>query len=84
MALILGEGAAETGAATGDHRCVKTEDQAVAAGHSVDRARWQESFEGLMQRIAGRFARVEPEGRVQWNRNQILIRGSRGPARARS
>lgn len=36
---------------------VKTEDHAVAAVHSVDRARWQESFEGLMPRIAGRFAR---------------------------
>ena len=34
-------------------------------GHSVDRARWQESFEGLTQRIAGRFARVEPRLRVQ-------------------
>lgn len=55
----------ETGAATGDHRCVKTEDQVVAAGHSVDRARWQESFEGLMQRIASRFARVEPRRRVR-------------------
>jgi SRSO17 transposase len=44
---------------------VKTEDQAVAAGHSVDRARWQESFEGLMQRIASRFARVEPRRRVR-------------------
>ncbi|MER7195469.1 transposase [Streptomyces flaveolus] len=44
---------------------MKTEDHAVAAGHSVDRARRQESFEGLMQRIAGRFARVEPRRRVQ-------------------
>jgi hypothetical protein len=48
------------GAATDDHRCVKTEDQKVAAGHSVDPARWQDRFEVLMDRIAGRFAR--------WNR----------------
>ncbi|WBO68913.1 IS701 family transposase [Streptomyces camelliae] len=54
----------ETGAATVDHRCVKTEDHAVAAGHSIDPARWQEAFEGLMAQIAGRFARVEPRRRV--------------------
>jgi SRSO17 transposase len=44
---------------------VKTNDLAVAAGHSVDPARWQEAFEGLMSRIAGRFARVEPRRRVR-------------------
>jgi SRSO17 transposase len=44
---------------------VKTEDHAVAAGHSVDPARWQEAFEGLMSRIAGRFARVEPRRRAR-------------------
>jgi SRSO17 transposase len=44
---------------------VKTEDHAVAAGHSVDPARWQEAFEVLMGRIAGRFARVEPRRRVR-------------------
>ncbi|MDH6623599.1 hypothetical protein M2271_001386 [Streptomyces sp. LBL] len=43
---------------------MKTEDQTVAAGHSVDPARWQEAFEGLMARIAGRFTRVEPRRRV--------------------
>ncbi|CAL9613368.1 hypothetical protein SUDANB37_05711 [Streptomyces sp. enrichment culture] len=32
----------------------------VAAGHSVDPARWQEVFEGLTSRIAGRFSRAEP------------------------
>jgi SRSO17 transposase len=37
----------------------------VAAGHSVDPARWQVAFEGLMNRIAGRFARVEPRRRVR-------------------
>jgi SRSO17 transposase len=37
----------------------------VAAGHSVDPARWQEAFEVLMGRIAGRFARVEPRRRVK-------------------
>jgi SRSO17 transposase len=44
---------------------VKTEDHAVAAGHSVDPAHWQEAFEGLMARIAGRFTRVEPRRRVR-------------------
>jgi SRSO17 transposase len=44
---------------------VKTNDLAVAAGHSVDPARWQEAFEVLMSRIAGRFARVEPRRRVR-------------------
>jgi hypothetical protein len=39
---------------------VKTNDHAVAADHSVDAAHWQEAFEDLMDRIAGRFARVEP------------------------
>lgn len=53
------------GAATGDRRCVKTEDQTVAAGHSIDTARWQEAFEDLMGRIAGRFVRVEPRRRVR-------------------
>jgi hypothetical protein len=43
---------------------VKTEDPAVAAGHSVDPPRWQDAFEGLMNRIAGRFVRVEPRRRV--------------------
>ena len=52
-------------AATVDHRCMKTEDHAAAAGHSVGPARWQEAFEVLMGRIAGRFARVEPRRRVR-------------------
>lgn len=55
----------KTGAATGRHRCVKTEDHVVAAGHSVDLAPWQEAFEFLMGRIAGRFARVEPRRRMR-------------------
>jgi len=42
-----------------------TNDQAVATGHSVDPARWQETFEDLMGRIAGRFTRVEPRCRVR-------------------
>ncbi|EFL27690.1 LOW QUALITY PROTEIN: putative transposase, partial [Streptomyces himastatinicus ATCC 53653] len=37
----------------------------MAAGHSIDPARWQEAFDGLMSRIAGRFARVEPRRRVR-------------------
>ncbi|MFF2920798.1 hypothetical protein ACFVTP_00005, partial [Streptomyces celluloflavus] len=43
---------------------MKTNDLAMAAGHSVDPARWQEAFEGLMSRIVGRFARVELRRRV--------------------
>lgn len=52
------------GAADVDHRCVKTNDHAVAAGHRVGPARWQEAFDGLMGRIPGRFAWVEPRRRV--------------------
>jgi hypothetical protein len=52
-------------AATVDHRCVKTEDHAVAAGHCLDPAQWQAAFECLMGRIAGRFKRVEPRRRVR-------------------
>jgi SRSO17 transposase len=37
----------------------KPEDVAVAAGHSIDIGRWRAEFDGLMARIAGRFARVE-------------------------
>jgi SRSO17 transposase len=37
----------------------------VAAALSVDPARWQEQFEELMGRIAGRFARVEPRRRAR-------------------
>lgn len=37
----------------------------MAAGHSVDAARWQEAFECLLGRIAGRFKRVEPRRRVR-------------------
>lgn len=32
----------------------------MAAGHSIDPARWQDMFEALMGRIAGRSTRVEP------------------------
>ena len=53
------------GAATSDHRCVKSEEQLVAAGHSIEPARWQEAFEVLMGRIAGRFGRVEPRRRAR-------------------
>ncbi|GGQ85580.1 hypothetical protein GCM10010216_54340 [Streptomyces flaveolus] len=42
----------------------------MAAGHSVDPARGQEAFEGLVSRIAGRFTRVEPRFRVR-----TLVRG---------
>lgn len=37
----------------------------MAVGHSVDPARWQAVFEGLMARVAGRFARVEPRRRAR-------------------
>jgi SRSO17 transposase len=39
---------------------VKTNEQLVAAGHSIEPARWQDTFEVLMGRIGSRFARVEP------------------------
>jgi SRSO17 transposase len=44
-----------------------TEDQTVAAGHSVevDPARWQELFDEVMGRVAGRFPRVEPRRRAR-------------------
>ena len=38
---------------------------AVAAGLSVDPARWREQFDELMARIAGRFARAEPRRRAR-------------------
>jgi hypothetical protein len=44
---------------------VKTKDQSVAAGHSIDPARWHEAFEVLMHRIAGRFVQVEPRRRAR-------------------
>ncbi|TCM33221.1 hypothetical protein EV648_1312 [Kribbella sp. VKM Ac-2568] len=37
----------------------KPEDVAVAAGNSIDIGGWLAEFDGLMARIAGRFARVE-------------------------
>jgi len=44
-----------------------TEDQTVAAGHSVDAdaARWRAGLEELLGRVAGRFSRVEPRRRAQ-------------------
>jgi hypothetical protein len=44
-----------------------TKDQTVAAGHSVDvdPARWQQLFDELMSRVAGRFARVELRQRAR-------------------
>jgi SRSO17 transposase len=41
------------------------DDLAVAAGFSVDPARWQEQFDELMGRVAGRFARAEPRQRAR-------------------
>jgi SRSO17 transposase len=37
----------------------------VAAGHSIEPARWQQELDGLLGRIAGRFGRVEPRRRVR-------------------
>jgi SRSO17 transposase len=44
-----------------------TEDQTVAPGHSVaaEPARWQELFDQVMGRVAGRFARVELRRRAR-------------------
>ncbi|GHC55921.1 hypothetical protein GCM10010349_23070 [Streptomyces flavofungini] len=36
----------------------------MAPGHSIEPTRWRDAFEGLMGRIAGRFARVEPRCRA--------------------
>jgi SRSO17 transposase len=41
------------------------DDDAVAAGHSVDPARWRELFGELMFLVAGRFGRVEPRRTVR-------------------
>ena len=37
----------------------------MAACHSVDPDRWQSGFDELMERIAGRFGRVEPRRRIR-------------------
>ena len=37
----------------------------MAAGLSVDPARWRDQFDELMGRIAGRFARAEPRRRAR-------------------
>jgi hypothetical protein len=37
-----------------------SDDDAVAAGHSVDPARWRVLFDELMFLVAGRFGRVGP------------------------
>jgi SRSO17 transposase len=37
----------------------------MAAGHSVDPARWQAALDEVLGRIAGRFARVEPRRRAR-------------------
>jgi SRSO17 transposase len=44
---------------------VWTYEETVAAGHSIDPARWREAFEVAMSRIAGRFARIEPRLRTR-------------------
>jgi SRSO17 transposase len=42
-----------------------TEDQTVAAGRSVDPARWQGELDALLGRVAARFGRVEPRRRAR-------------------
>jgi len=56
-----------TGAVTVDHLVfVKTtKDQTVTAGDSVTLARWQEQFDEVFGRVAGRFARVELRKRAR-------------------
>jgi SRSO17 transposase len=44
---------------------VRTKHQTVAAGHSVDPARWTAGLDELLGRIAGRFGRVEPPRRAR-------------------
>src|SRR3954447_758872 len=63
--------ACETDATTDDHRCLKTEDQAVTAGHSIDPARWQDMFEVLMA--------ASRAGSPAWNQG-----GGRAGIRARA
>jgi SRSO17 transposase len=41
------------------------DDQAVAAGHSVEAARWAAEADRLLDRMAGRFARVEARRRAR-------------------
>ena len=43
----------------------RPDDLAVAVGHSVDASRWEAHFDGLMGRIAARFARVETRRRAR-------------------
>jgi SRSO17 transposase len=42
-----------------------SDDHAVAAGHSVDAERWDAETDRLLDRMAGRFARVETRRRVR-------------------
>jgi hypothetical protein len=56
---------------------VKTHDDlAVAAGHSVDPARWLDVLDELMDQVAGRFSRVEPRRRAR----ALVLGAAGGPA----
>jgi hypothetical protein len=46
-------------------RCSTSDDQAVAVGHSVEPGRWQAETDRLLDRMAGRFARVETRRRAR-------------------
>lgn len=53
------------------------DDLAVAAGHSIDGARWLAMFEQVMARIAGRFSRVEPRAAARAYLLGLLSRAER-------
>jgi hypothetical protein len=42
-----------------------TEDQTVAAGHSLSLVQWRVGLEELLGRVSGRFGRVEPRRRAR-------------------
>jgi hypothetical protein len=56
-------------------------DDAVAAGHSVDPARWRVLFDELMFGVAGRFARVGLHVSARAQARQSAIPGRRLQAR---
>ncbi|MFE9364652.1 transposase, partial [Streptomyces sp. NPDC006978] len=49
----------------------------MAAGHSIDGARWRAMFEQAMARIAARFSRVEPRATARAHLLGLLSRAER-------
>ncbi|MFT9474750.1 hypothetical protein [Streptomyces sp. Mo3] len=49
----------------------------MAAGHSVDPARWQAMFDQAMARIVGHFGRVEPRASARSYPLGLLSRAER-------